>query len=252
MPRRRSASASTICSPRPRSNSNLNPAAQAATSSAKGLYQFIDQTWLGTMKQAGAALGLSNYADAISKTPDGRYEVADPAMRSAIMKLRGDPATSAMLAGALDARQCQPAFGGDRPPADRRRALHRAFPGARRRRQADRRGLQPAARQCGRHVSAGRRRQSEHFLRPLRQCPQRQRRLCHADRTLRRRPRRRGRPGSARDRWPGGGCRGSARHRRHHAGLGRGERQPAAGRRTTGRCFSPCSATARAWPWPRR
>jgi len=38
--------------------SNLNPSAQASTSSAKGLYQFIDQTWLGTMKQDGAALGL--------------------------------------------------------------------------------------------------------------------------------------------------------------------------------------------------
>ena len=94
--------------------SNLNPAAQAATSSAKGLYQFIDQTWLGTMKQAGAALGLSNYADAISKTPDGRYEVNDPTMRSAIMKLRGDPATSAMLAGALtrgNANQLSAAIG---------------------------------------------------------------------------------------------------------------------------------------------
>ena len=29
--------------------SNFNPSAQASTSSAKGLYQFIDQTWLGTM-----------------------------------------------------------------------------------------------------------------------------------------------------------------------------------------------------------
>src|SRR5215510_16243908 len=38
--------------------SNFNPSAQASTSSAKGLYQFIDQTWLGTMKQDGAALGL--------------------------------------------------------------------------------------------------------------------------------------------------------------------------------------------------
>jgi soluble lytic murein transglycosylase-like protein len=37
--------------------SNFNPSAQASTSSAKGLYQFIDQTWLGTMKQDGAALG---------------------------------------------------------------------------------------------------------------------------------------------------------------------------------------------------
>jgi hypothetical protein len=40
--------------------SNLNPAAQATTSSAKGLYQFIEQTWLATLKQAGPALGLAN------------------------------------------------------------------------------------------------------------------------------------------------------------------------------------------------
>lgn len=99
--------------------SNLNPAAQAPTSSAKGLYQFIDQTWLGTMKQAGAALGLSRYADAISQTPDGRYEVADPAMRAAIMRLRGDPSTSAMLAGALtrsNAAQVSSVIG--RPPTE--------------------------------------------------------------------------------------------------------------------------------------
>ena len=51
--------------------SNLNPSAQASTSSAKGLYQFIDQTWLGTMKQDGAALGLGRYADAITRAPDG-------------------------------------------------------------------------------------------------------------------------------------------------------------------------------------
>jgi hypothetical protein len=81
--------------------SNLNPSAQASTSSAKGLYQFIDQTWLGTMKQDGAALGLGRYADAITRAPDGRYEVADPAMRASILRLRADPQASAMLAGAL-------------------------------------------------------------------------------------------------------------------------------------------------------
>lgn len=81
--------------------SGLNPAAQASTSSAKGLYQFIDQTWLGTVKQEGAALGYGQYADAISKNSDGRYEVADPGMRSAIMKLRSDPEASAMMAGAF-------------------------------------------------------------------------------------------------------------------------------------------------------
>ncbi|HET9717678.1 MAG TPA: transglycosylase SLT domain-containing protein [Pseudolabrys sp.] len=81
--------------------SNLNPAARASTSSAKGLYQFIDQTWLGTMKQDGAAFGLSRYADAIIRLPDGRYDVPDPAMRGAILRLRNDPQASAMLAGAL-------------------------------------------------------------------------------------------------------------------------------------------------------
>jgi hypothetical protein len=82
--------------------SNLNPSAQASTSSAKGLYQFIDQTWLGTMKQDGAALGLGRYADAITRAPGGHYEVADPAMRAAILRLRTDPQASAMLAGALN------------------------------------------------------------------------------------------------------------------------------------------------------
>ncbi len=81
--------------------SNMNPSAQASTSSAKGLYQFIDQTWLGTMKQDGAALGLGQYADAISRSSGGHYEVSDPAMRAAILRLRNDPQASAMLAGAL-------------------------------------------------------------------------------------------------------------------------------------------------------
>ena len=79
--------------------SNLNPAAQASTSTAKGLYQFIDQTWLSVMKQAGPALGLAKYADAIEQAPDGRYAVPDANARAAILKLRSDPAVSAKLAG---------------------------------------------------------------------------------------------------------------------------------------------------------
>ena len=94
--------------------SNMNPAAQAPTSSAKGLYQFIEQTWLGTLKGGGAAAGYGKYADAISQTSDGRYEVADPAMRNAIMQLRSDPAASAAMAGAFtrnNADQLQNAIG---------------------------------------------------------------------------------------------------------------------------------------------
>lgn len=84
-----------------RIESNLNPAAQATTSSATGLYQFIDQTWLATLKSAGPAHGYGQYADAITQGPDGRYEVADPNMRAAIMRLRNDPVVSATMAGAF-------------------------------------------------------------------------------------------------------------------------------------------------------
>lgn len=81
--------------------SNLNPQAQASTSSARGLYQFIEQTWLGTVKQAGAAFGLGKYADAISQDSSGNYSVSDTATRNQILKLRDDPAANAAMAGVL-------------------------------------------------------------------------------------------------------------------------------------------------------
>src|SRR5882724_13416277 len=81
--------------------SNFNPTASATTSSARGLYQFIDQTWLGTVKEAGAQLGYGKYADAITKSSSGGYSVADPAARTAIMKLRDDPAAASSMAGVL-------------------------------------------------------------------------------------------------------------------------------------------------------
>ena len=81
--------------------SNFNPTASASTSSARGLYQFIDQTWLGTVKEAGAQLGYGKYADAITKSPSGSYSVSDPAARTAIMKLRDDPAAASSMAAVL-------------------------------------------------------------------------------------------------------------------------------------------------------
>lgn len=81
--------------------SNLNPSAAASTSSARGLYQFIEQTWLGTVKEAGAAFGYGQYANAISKSSSGHYYVEDPATRSEILKLRDDPAANAAMAGVL-------------------------------------------------------------------------------------------------------------------------------------------------------
>jgi hypothetical protein len=81
--------------------SNLNPTAAASTSSAKGLYQFIDQTWLGTVKEAGTQFGYGNYADAISKSASVTYSVSDPQTRNEILKLRNDPVASSAMAGVL-------------------------------------------------------------------------------------------------------------------------------------------------------
>jgi hypothetical protein len=81
--------------------SDFNPTAGASTSSAHGLYQFIDQTWLGTVKEAGSQLGYGQYADAISKSSSGSYSVSDPSARKAIMKLRDDPVAASAMAGVL-------------------------------------------------------------------------------------------------------------------------------------------------------
>jgi Transglycosylase SLT domain len=81
--------------------SNFDPSAKASTSSARGLFQFIDQTWLGTVKEAGSQLGYGNYADAITKSSSGTYSVSDPAARSAILKLRDDPQAASAMAGVL-------------------------------------------------------------------------------------------------------------------------------------------------------
>jgi transglycosylase-like protein with SLT domain len=81
--------------------SNFNPKASATTSSARGLYQFIDQTWLGTVKEAGNQLGYGKYADAISKSSSGNYYVNDPSMRTSIMKLRDDPDAASSMAAVL-------------------------------------------------------------------------------------------------------------------------------------------------------
>jgi Transglycosylase SLT domain len=81
--------------------SGLNPQAGATTSSARGLFQFVEQTWLATLKQAGSSLGYGQYADAITKDASGQYQVSDPGMRSEILKLRNDPTTNAVMAGAF-------------------------------------------------------------------------------------------------------------------------------------------------------
>jgi hypothetical protein len=78
--------------------SGLQPGAQAATSSASGLFQFVGQTWLAAVRQYGPAHGLGAEAAAIV-SKGGRLTVSDPVMRQHILDLRTNPQVAATLAG---------------------------------------------------------------------------------------------------------------------------------------------------------
>jgi hypothetical protein len=73
--------------------------AKAATSSATGLFQFVDSTWLDMVRQHGAKHGISQLAEQVTCDAAGRPHVADPAVRDSILALRKDPRISAALAG---------------------------------------------------------------------------------------------------------------------------------------------------------
>ncbi|GAB5389631.1 MAG: hypothetical protein Alpg2KO_25990 [Alphaproteobacteria bacterium] len=83
--------------------SSFRPDLQASSSSATGLFQFIEQTWLGMVHRHGDAHGLSAEQSAITRGADGRLSVDDPKMKAHILDLRRDPELSARMAGELAA-----------------------------------------------------------------------------------------------------------------------------------------------------
>lgn len=81
--------------------SSLNPGAKASSSTAVGLFQFLESTWLQVMKDEGPRLGYQNYADAITETSDGDFVIKDARIRAEVLKLREDPQIAADLAAAF-------------------------------------------------------------------------------------------------------------------------------------------------------
>jgi Transglycosylase SLT domain len=81
--------------------SSLDPDAKAASSSATGLFQFTDSTWLQVMKSEGPRLGYQQYADAITQDADGDYVIKDPKLRAQVLALRDNPAVAADMAAAF-------------------------------------------------------------------------------------------------------------------------------------------------------
>ncbi len=78
--------------------SSFQPDAKASTSSATGLFQFIDSTWLNSVKQYGDKYGLGHYADQITTDASGHPHVADPAVKQQILDLRKDPKVASEIA----------------------------------------------------------------------------------------------------------------------------------------------------------
>ena len=74
--------------------SSFNPKAKAKTSSASGLYQFIESTWLSMVKKYGDKHGMGALADKIGT--NGKVSSLDT--RQEILALRNDPEKASALA----------------------------------------------------------------------------------------------------------------------------------------------------------
>ena len=89
-----------------KSESGLDPGAKASGSSATGLFQFLDQSWLAVVKRHGGEHGMAWAANAISAKAGGGFTV-DPSMREAVMGLREQPAPAALMAASYASDNAQ-------------------------------------------------------------------------------------------------------------------------------------------------
>jgi hypothetical protein len=97
--------------------SSLRPEAKASTSSASGLFQFIESTWLELIGREGAKVGMSEAASQVTFDAQGRPRVQDPAVRRSLLAMRHDPEASALMAGVFTQKNVQSLRDGlDRDP----------------------------------------------------------------------------------------------------------------------------------------
>jgi hypothetical protein len=80
--------------------SSLLPDNKARTSSAEGLFQFVETTWLEVLRRYGPKHGYAAEAEAI-QVVQGRPVVSDSEDRERILNLRRDPYLSALMAGEM-------------------------------------------------------------------------------------------------------------------------------------------------------
>jgi len=78
--------------------SGFRPDVKAKTSSATGLYQFTEQTWLRMVHDNGDKYGVGILASKIEQRPDGTLTVKDPTLRQQILELRKNPEMASSMA----------------------------------------------------------------------------------------------------------------------------------------------------------
>ncbi|NEX91153.1 hypothetical protein [Caulobacter sp. 17J65-9] len=81
--------------------SSFDPYARAPTSSATGLFQFVERTWLTMVRDYGPRYGLRREAALVRQDASGRPYIPDPVARAHVLGLRYDPQVSALLAAEL-------------------------------------------------------------------------------------------------------------------------------------------------------
>lgn len=82
-----------------RVESSYNPKARARHSSAVGLFQFKDESWLEAVRRYGGRFGLQGYAAGIRRLEAAGKEPADghDRLREEVLALRDDPRLSSLL-----------------------------------------------------------------------------------------------------------------------------------------------------------
>jgi hypothetical protein len=81
--------------------SSFITAVQAKTSSATGLYQFIERTWLGVIRDFGSKYGHAQDAALVVSDANDRPMIIDQSERARILDMRRDPYLSALMAGEM-------------------------------------------------------------------------------------------------------------------------------------------------------